>query len=124
MRKTLRMFLVCFMSLFCGTMMAQEVTIDFNENYETLFPGMGTSNGSGATDGDFTSDFTTTAVEGITFTVSASASEAQNKNRIWASNPRLRMYDGTLTIKSEKAFSKIVFTLSTNNALFYCYLDW
>ena len=111
------MFLVCFMSLFCGTMMAQEVTIDFNENYETLFPGMGTSNGSGATDGDFTSDFTTTAVEGITFTVSASASEAQNKNRIWASNPRLRMYDGTLTIKSEKAFSKIVFTLSTNNAL-------
>ena len=117
MRKTLRMFLVCFMSLFCGTMMAQEVTIDFNENYETLFPGMGTSNGSGATDGDFTSDFTTTAVEGITFTVSASASEAQNKNRIWASNPRLRMYDGTLTIKSEKAFSKIVFTLSTNNAL-------
>ena len=97
--------------------MAQEVTIDFNENYETLFPGMGTSNGSGATDGDFTSDFTTTAVEGITFTVSASASEAQNKNRIWASNPRLRMYDGTLTIKSEKAFSKIVFTLSTNNAL-------
>lgn len=97
--------------------MAQEVTIDFNENYETLFPGMGTSNGSGATDGDFTSDFTTTAVEGITFTVSASASEAQNKNRIWASNPRLRMYDGILTIKSEKAFSKIVFTLSTNKAL-------
>ena len=114
------MFLVCFMALFCGTMMAQEVTIDFNENYETLFPGMGTSSGSGQSyvaDGDFTSDFTTTAVEGITFTVSASASEAQNKNRIWASNPRLRMYDGTLTIKSEKAFSKIVFTLSTNNAL-------
>ena len=100
--------------------MAQEVTIDFNENYETLFPGMGTSSGSGQSyvaDGDFTSDFTTTAVEGITFTVSASASDARDKNRIWASNPRLRMYDGTLTIKSEKAFSKIVFTLSTNNAL-------
>jgi len=108
------------MALFCGTVMAQEVTIDFNENYETLFPGMGTSSGSGQSyvaDGDFTSDFTTTAVEGITFTVSASASDARDKNRIWASNPRLRMYDGTLTIKSEKAFSKIVFTLSTNNAL-------
>ena len=26
MRKTLRMFLVCFMALFCGTMMADEVT--------------------------------------------------------------------------------------------------
>ena len=49
MRKTLRLLLVCFMSLFCGTMMAQEVTIDFNENYEALFPGMKTSSGSGNT---------------------------------------------------------------------------
>lgn len=32
MRKTLRLFLVCFMSLFCGTIMAQEVTLDFTTN--------------------------------------------------------------------------------------------
>ena len=100
--------------------MAQEVTIDFNENYETLFPGMGTSSGSDdnyVSDGDFNSDFTTTAVSGITFTIKASASDAKTKNRLWASNPRLRMYDGTLTIKTENAFSKIVFTLSTNKGL-------
>ncbi len=32
MRKTLRMFLVCFMALFCGTVMAQEVALDFTTN--------------------------------------------------------------------------------------------
>lgn len=32
MRKFLRMFLVCFMTMFCGTVMAQEVTFDFKEN--------------------------------------------------------------------------------------------
>ena len=32
MRKFLRMFLVCFMALFCGTVMAQEVTLDFTTN--------------------------------------------------------------------------------------------
>lgn len=115
MRKILRMFLVCFMALFCGTVMADEVTINFNEDYQTLFPGMGTSNGNGSTAGDFTTDFTTSAVSGITFTVSPSG--GSTKNRLWSSNPRLRMYGGTLTIKSEKAFSKIVFTISTNDAL-------
>ena len=32
MRKFLRMFLVCFMTMFCGTVMGQEVTLDFTEN--------------------------------------------------------------------------------------------
>ena len=32
MRKFLRMFLVCFMALFCGTVMGQEVTLDFTTN--------------------------------------------------------------------------------------------
>lgn len=120
MRKFLRFSLICLLTTICGTIFADEVTIDFNENYETLFPGMGTSSGSDdnyVSDGDFNSDFTTTAVSGITFTIKASASDAKTKNRLWASNPRLRMYDGTLTIKSENAFSKIVFTLSTNKGL-------
>lgn len=32
MRKILRMFLVCLMTMFCGTVMGQEVTLDFTEN--------------------------------------------------------------------------------------------
>ena len=119
MNKILRYSLVCLLFLFCGSIYADEVTINFDDDYETLFPGMGTSSGNGATyvaDGEFQSDFTTTEQNGITFTVEASPADAANRNRLWASSPRLRMFNGTLTINSKTAFSKIVFTLSTNKS--------
>lgn len=119
MNKILRYSLVCLLAIICGSTYAQEVTINFDDDYETLFPEMGTSSGSGenyVSDGEFASNFTTTPQDGITFTIEASSEEAAYRNRLWASAPRLRMYDGTLSINSEKAFSKIVFTLSTNKA--------
>lgn len=119
MNKILRYSLVSLLTLFCGSIYAEEVTIDFDNDYETLFPGMGTSSGSNESyvpDGEFTSNFTTTAQNGITFTVEASPEDAGTKNRLWATAPRLRMYNGTLTINSTTAFSKIVFTLSTNKS--------
>ena len=99
------------MMLFAGQAMAEEVTINFDDDYATLFPTLpGTSSGSGATavtDGDFTETTTSTAVSGITVTVSP-ADEGKTANRIWNASPRLRVYSGTLTV-SGTDITKIVF---------------
>lgn len=98
-----------------------EVTIDFDNDYKTLFPTItGESSGTGASavhDGDFTTTTTSTPVEGVTVTVSAKEEGATNDNRIWSSNPRLRMYSGTITIKAATNFKKLVMTVNTNDAL-------
>jgi hypothetical protein len=86
-----------------------------------LFPTItGESSGTGASavhDGDFTTTTTSTPVEGVTVTVSAKEEGATNDNRIWSSNPRLRMYSGTITIKAATNFKKLVMTVNTNDAL-------
>lgn len=98
-----------------------EVTIDFDNDYKTLFPTItGESSGTGASavhDGDFTTTTTSTPVDGVTVTVSAKEEGATNDNRIWSSNPRLRMYSGTITIKAATNFKKLVMTVNTNDAL-------
>ena len=98
-----------------------EVTINFDNDYKTLFPTItGESSGTGASavhDGDFTTTTTSTPVEGVTVTVSAKEEGATNDNRIWSSNPRLRMYSGTITIKAATNFKKLVMTVNTNDAL-------
>jgi len=98
-----------------------EVTINFDNDYKTLFPTItGESSGTGASavhDGDFTTTTTSTPVDGVTVTVSAKEEGATNDNRIWSSNPRLRMYSGTITIKAATNFKKLVMTVNTNDAL-------
>ncbi len=98
-----------------------EVTIDFNKDYKTLFPTItGESSGTGASavhDGDFTTTTTSTPVDGVTVTVSAKEEGATNDNRIWSSDPRLRMYSGTITIKAATNFKKLMMTVNTNDAL-------
>ena len=96
--------------------MAQEVTIDFDADYATLFPTItGVSSGT-SHDGDFTEATTSTEVSGVTVTVSPKAS-GNNENRIWGSSPRLRMYSGTLTFKSsDKSITKIEMDILTNGS--------
>lgn len=97
--------------LLTSSAFAEEVTINFDDDYQTLFPSLpGVSSGTGAeevTDGNFTQATTSTAVSGVTVTVSA-ADEGKTANRIWATSPRLRMYSGTFTVTGTD-ITKIVF---------------
>lgn len=120
MKKLLRVSLMSMLLFMSGSAFAQdEVTIDFDADYQTLFPTItGVSSGSGTNyvaDGEFNATTTSTAVSGVTVTVTASDPEASTRNRIWASSPRLRMYDGTLTITATKNFKKVVMNMKTNN---------
>ena len=117
MKKSLRLTLMSMLMLFAGQVFAEEVTINFDDDYATLFPTLlGTSSGSGATavtDGDFTMTTTSTAVSGVTVTVST-ADEGKTANRIWNTSPRLRMYSGTFTV-SGTDITKIVFNAHSTN---------
>lgn len=117
MNKTLRYSLLSMLMVFCGLASAQTVVFDFDTNYQSYFPNVkGVSSGTGATyvaDGEFNEDGVVT-VDGVTVTVQASASDATTRNRIWTSSPRLRMYNGNLTIAAP-AGSKVTaleFTLA------------
>lgn len=116
MMKTLRYFFVAALAMVMGNVMAQtEVTIDFDANYATLFPTLGTSSND-SHEGDFTVATTSTAVEGVTVTVSPADEGVSNANRIWSSAPRLRMYSGKITFKAASNFKKLVMTVNTNAA--------
>ncbi|MDE5948381.1 MAG: choice-of-anchor J domain-containing protein [Prevotella sp.] len=119
MNKTLRYSLLSMLMVFCGLVSAQTVVFDFDTNYQTYFPNVkGVSSGTGASyvaDGELNEDGVVT-VDGVTVTVQASATDATTRNRIWASSPRLRMYNGNLTVAAP-AGSKVTaleFTLSKN----------
>lgn len=116
MKKILRLSLVALFAMIGNFALAQ-TTIDFDNDYATLFPTLkGVSSGSGATavnDGDITESITSTAVDGITVTVSASG--GSNPNRIWSTSPRLRMYGGTFTVTAPagKEIAQIIFTCNS-----------
>ena len=116
MMKQLRFAFLSMLMLFCGTAMAEDVTINFDDDYATLFPTLpGVSCAANAdagveasTDGDFTETLTSTAVGGVTVTVSVADEGKTTPNRIWNASPRLRMYSGTFTVKGTD-ITKIVF---------------
>jgi len=109
-----------FVMLVCGSAFAEEVVINFDDDYQTLFPTIpGVSSSASAqtgaeacSDGDFTGVTTSTAVQGVTVTV-APAEDAKTPSRIWNSSPRLRMYSGTFTV-SGTDITKIVFDAGSN----------
>lgn len=113
MKKTLRYSFLSMLLMLCGAVMAQtEVTIDFDNDYATLFPTLTGVSSSSSSDGDFTVATTSAEVNGVTVTVSEKTS-GTNNNRIWSSAPRLRMYSGTFTVTG-KDITKIEFTSSAN----------
>lgn len=111
----MKKILLSFVALM-ATVMAYaqtEVKFDFDTNYVTYFTtGEGVSSGSNATyvaDGEFNEDQTVT-VDGVTFFVKASAVDAATRNRVWASSPRLRLYNEYFTISAPgHKVTKIVF---------------
>ena len=97
------------------------ITFDFDADANTLFGIEGSSSGSGATyvaDGEFNEDKTAT-IDGVSVTVTASDAEVSTRNRIWATAPKLRLYNGTLTVTApaDQNISKISFEgLSWNSS--------
>lgn len=105
MNKFLRYSLVALLCAMFNVSFADDITFDFDNDYQTIFPGMGLSSGSGENavhDGDFTVATTSAAISGATVTVSPKEESAQNDNRLWeltaTGKGRLRLYSGTLTI--------------------------
>ena len=94
----------------------ETVVFNFDDDYATLFPTLtGVSSGSGenyVADGDFQGETTSTAISGVTVTVSPDE-DAKTPSRIWGTAPRLRMYSGTFTV-SGKDIVKIEFTSNSN----------
>ena len=94
MRKFLRMFLVCFMTMFCGTVMADEVTIKGEQLTDYANEGG-------------------TVVNGFTFI--ALTNSGQTKPTVHTTLLDARLYaKNTLTIKSSNGnITKLVFNIST-----------
>lgn len=113
MIKKLRYVVLSLIAMFCGSLYAQTVTIDFDNDYAALFPTLAGTSSNDSHDGDFTENTTSTPVEGVTVTVSAKTS-GNNENRIWNSAPRLRMYTGTFTVTGTD-ITKIEFTGHNSN---------
>ena len=104
MIKNLRYLLLSLLAIMSTAIFAQKtVTIDFDNDYQTLFPTLkGVSSGSGdnyVADGDFTEATTSTPVDGVMVIV-APAEDAATPSRIWSGSPRLRMYSGAFTVLS------------------------
>ena len=104
MKNFLRYSFIALMAMFMGNVFAQKtVTIDFDNDYQKLFPTLkGVSSGTGdnyVSDGDFTETTTSTPVDGVMVIV-APAEDATNPSRIWSGSPRLRMYSGAFTVLS------------------------
>lgn len=75
------------------------VTIDFDNDYQTLFPSLTGVSSSDSQAGDFTEPTTSTPVDGVMVIV-APAEDAATPSRIWSGSPRLRMYSGAFTVLS------------------------
>lgn len=116
MIKNLRYLLLSLLTIMSTAIFAQKtVTIDFDNDYQKLFPTLtGVSEGSGDNyvgDGDFKGVTMSTPVEGVMVTI-APDEEATNPSRIWKTAPRLRMYSGSFTVVSMLGtpITKIEFT--------------
>lgn len=94
---------------------ATDVTFDFENNYQALFPGITGLSSASSTAGDFTETQTAT-VDYISITITPSTSTTPN--RLWNGAGRLRLYGGTLTVSAPQGvkLTKIVFTVSQWNA--------
>ena len=85
-----------------GPMSFKTVTIDFDNDYQKIFPTLkGVSSGSGdsyVADGDIPAEgITSEIVDGVCILIAPDA-DAKTPSRIWASSPRLRMYSGSFAV--------------------------
>ena len=105
MVKQLRFLVLSFLTILTTATFAQKtVTIDFDNDYQTIFPTLaGVSSGSGdsyVADGDFTGVTLSSLIDGALMVTVAPDDEASTPSRIWNTSPRLRMYSGTFSLVS------------------------
>ena len=97
--------------MFFGSVMADDVVIDFNNmNMATSYSANEEQGIEASTAGDIT-EAKNFEVGGVTVTVSPKEEGNRNENRFWKTNngPQLRCYSGTITIKATFAMKSIVF---------------
>ena len=100
MIKNLRYLLLSLLTIMSTAIFAQKtVTIDFDNDYQKLFPTLTGVSSSDSQAGDFTEPTTSTPVDGVMVIV-APAEDAATPSRIWSGSPRLRMYSGAFTVLS------------------------
>lgn len=102
MKKIFTSFLLALLVLLgAGSAAAKTVTFDIDNNWNTIFPTMTgrSTNSSGA--GDIKSTLESVENDGIKLSVSPK-STSSTENRLWEGKGVLRLYSGTLTIKSSK----------------------
>ena len=122
MNKILRFSLLSLLAILTSSAYAlKTVTIDFDNDYQTIFPTLkGVSSGSGdsyVADGDIPAEGITSAeIDGINVIVAPDA-EAKTPSRIWGTSPRLRMYSGSFVVMSVGGYAikKIEFTGHSTN---------
>ena len=115
MNKILRFSLLSLLAILTSSTYAKRtVTIDFDNDYQTIFPTLTGVSSSDSNAGDFTENTYSAEIDGVTIGVSAAAEGVTNPNRIWTSSPRLRMYSGILVVActSGDIIEKIEFNAS------------
>ena len=117
MNKILRYSLVALLAVLTSSTYAfKTVTIDFDNDYQKIFP---TITGVSSTDsnaGDFTEGTYSAEIDGITLIVYPPEEEGKTPSRIWEKSPRLRMYGGAFAVMATggDVIKKIEFVASTN----------
>jgi len=116
MIKNLRYLLLSLLAIMSTAIFAQKtVTIDFDNDYQKLFPTLTGVSSSDSQAGDFTEPTTSTPVDGVMVIV-APAEDAATPSRIWSGSPRLRMYSGAFTVLSTGLpITKIEFNAHSKN---------
>ena len=99
-----------------ATYAQKTVTIDFDNDYQTLFPTLAGVSSSDSQDGDFAGVTTSSLVDGVVMVAIDPDEEASTSSRIWSSSPRLRMYSGSFTVISlGMPITKIEFNAHSKN---------
>lgn len=92
------------------------IVFDFNADYTTLFGIDEVTSQENVY--NFETSTNSATVEGVFVTVSAAEEGVSTPNRIWNSDPRLRLYSGYIMFTSQtNKIEKIVLTRTTNNGL-------
>ena len=116
MRKNLRFILFSMLAVVASAAYAERtVTLDFDNDYQQLFPTLAGVSSNESHDGDFTEMTMSSNVDGVTVMVSPEE-DAKTPSRIWSASPRLRMYSGAFIVTSTaEVITKIEFTGHNTN---------
>ena len=97
MNKILRYLLLSLLTIVAtGTYAKRTVTIDFDNDYQKIFPTLTGVSSSDSNAGDFTEATYSDNIDGIMLGISPA--EEGTPSRIWSTSPRLRLYSGGLAV--------------------------